>query len=60
ADIVRERQPAMPVILSSGYTDQKSQWAIIEERGFAFLQKPFNIAELVRMVNDVLHKQESK
>ncbi len=54
ADLIREKRPEMPVILSSGYTDQKSQWAIIEERGFAFLQKPFNIVTLVRMVCETM------
>ena len=60
ADVVREKRPGMPVILSSGYTDQKSQWAIIEERGFAFLQKPFNIGTLGRIVYDVIDKGEGE
>ncbi|MDH3393327.1 MAG: ATP-binding protein, partial [Desulfobulbaceae bacterium] len=60
ADVVQGKRPEMPVILSSGYTDQKSQWSIIDERGFAFLQKPFNIGELGRMVYDVLEKGEQK
>ena len=54
ADALREKRSDLPVILSSGYTDQKSQWEIITERGYAFLQKPFNIGTLVRMVHDAV------
>ncbi|MDH4321917.1 MAG: ATP-binding protein, partial [Desulfobulbaceae bacterium] len=57
ADILREKRPDLPVVLSSGYTDQKSQWEIIEKRGYAFLQKPFNIGTLGRMVYDAVQER---
>jgi two-component system, cell cycle sensor histidine kinase and response regulator CckA len=46
--------PALRVLLCSGYTDQKLQWPIIRERGFRFLQKPYDLTALLRAVHDAL------
>ena len=46
-----------PVILSSGYTDHKSQWPLIQQRGFRFIQKPYSVAELLKIVKDTLKMQ---
>lgn len=48
------RNPGLPMLLSSGYTDRKSQWAVIKERGFRYLQKPYTLSELLRAVKDAL------
>lgn len=48
------RKPELRVILSSGYMDQKSQWPIIRERGFPFIQKPYTLANLLSAVRDAL------
>ncbi|MEW5803617.1 MAG: PAS domain S-box protein [bacterium] len=48
------RQPEIRVLLVSGYTDQKSQWPKIKERGFRFLQKPYDLAELLRTLREIL------
>ncbi len=50
------RQPQLMVLLISGYPDQKSQWAIIHERGLRFLQKPFTPVDLLRAVREILSK----
>jgi len=46
--------PDMKILLCSGYTDQKSQWPIIRERGFRFLQKPYDLAGLLRAIHEAL------
>lgn len=49
-----KKNPALKVLLSSGYTDQKSQWPVIQEKGYPFLQKPYSLTELIRTVHSVL------
>jgi two-component system cell cycle sensor histidine kinase/response regulator CckA len=46
--------PKMKILLCSGYTDQKSQWPIIREKGFRFLQKPYDLTGLLRAVHEAL------
>ncbi|NQT24254.1 response regulator [candidate division KSB1 bacterium] len=47
------------VLLSSGYMDQKSQWPIIRERGFPFLQKPYALSGLLQATHDAIHSVSS-
>jgi signal transduction histidine kinase/CheY-like chemotaxis protein len=55
-DIIREIQPKMPMILSSGYSIE-GQAADIMRRGCnGFIQKPFNLSELSQQVRKVLDK----
>ncbi|VAX33902.1 Two-component system sensor histidine kinase/response regulator hybrid [hydrothermal vent metagenome] len=49
-------KPELRVLLSSGYTDQKSQWRLIQEREFRFLQKPYALADLLQAVKEVIEK----
>ncbi len=53
-DYLLSRKPALRVLLSSGYTDRKSQWALIHERGFPFLQKPYASAELLLAIREAI------
>ncbi|MGA1826615.1 MAG: ATP-binding protein, partial [bacterium] len=47
------QNPHMRILFCSGYcTDQKSQWAVIREKNFCFLKKPYNTYELLRAVKD--------
>ena len=48
------QKPGLKIILSSGYADNKSQWAQIEQRGIPFLQKPYSLTELFQTIRDVL------
>lgn len=48
------RQPQLRVLLSSGYTDDKSQWLIIRERGFRFIPKPYALVHLLRAVREAM------
>jgi signal transduction histidine kinase/ActR/RegA family two-component response regulator len=47
-DEFREQKPQLHVIMSSGYTDHKLQWPLIQDRGYRFLQKPYSLAELLK------------
>jgi CheY-like chemotaxis protein len=47
-----EQKPHLRVILSSGYTDHKLQWPLIQDRGYRFLQKPYSLAELLKTIQE--------
>jgi|GEM_PF-1937770 len=55
---MKEKKPNIPVILSSGYTDQKSQWDIIREKGYRFLEKPYALNTLLKTIHDVLNDSD--
>jgi two-component system, cell cycle sensor histidine kinase and response regulator CckA len=50
------RKPELKVLLTSGYTDQKSQWPVICEKGYRFIQKPYGLTDLLRVVREVIEK----
>jgi CheY-like chemotaxis protein len=47
-------KPGLRVLLSSGYTDEKSHLATIRERGFPFVQKPYSLNALLQAVHQAL------
>jgi two-component system cell cycle sensor histidine kinase/response regulator CckA len=62
-DRLRAISPGMPVILSSGYALNGKAADIMQRGCNGFLQKPFNISELSRKVEEVLnaaHKPEQE
>jgi len=46
--------PGVRAMLTSGYTDQKSQWPTIEQKGYCFLQKPYSLPELLSAVRNAI------
>ncbi|MBW2262001.1 MAG: PAS domain S-box protein [Deltaproteobacteria bacterium] len=48
------RRPDLKILLCSGYTDEKSQWSVIKERNYNFLEKPFNVATLLQRVREAI------
>jgi PAS domain S-box-containing protein len=54
ADELLRVHPGLKILLSSGYSDQKSQWPAIRKRGFKFLQKPYDLTAMLRAVHDAL------
>jgi len=54
ADILRKKQPELRVLLSSGYTDHKSQWRMIQEKNIPFLPKPFTLDGLLRAIREAI------
>ena len=53
ADFVRQN-PDLHVILSSGYTDHKSRWADIQQMGFRYLEKPYILNELIKIIQEAI------
>ena len=51
---IRDLQPRMRVLLTSGYTQKESMESLSDLPPDGFLQKPFRIRELVTMVRNVL------
>ena len=51
-----ECNPKLAVLISSGYTDERSRWQMIQDRGFAFLPKPHSPTRLLNEVRKVLSK----
>ena len=54
ADQLLSQRPGIPVLLSSGYVDEKSQWLHIRKKGFRFLQKPYDITDLFQTIKEIL------
>jgi signal transduction histidine kinase len=46
--------PNLRILLTSGYTDQKSQWKKIKKNGYPFLQKPYTLNVLLKAVGDCI------
>ena len=60
-DLVNELKsikPDIKILLTSGYTDTKSQWALIQAKGIPFLQKPYSFMNLLKMLKDILQNEE--
>jgi len=53
-DRIREIQPQMPVLLSSGYAINRQATEILQRGCNGFIQKPFNIAELSQKIGNIL------
>ncbi|MBN2325425.1 MAG: PAS domain S-box protein [Spirochaetes bacterium] len=49
-----DRDPKLPVLLSSGYMDGKAQWEVIEEKGYKFIQKPYSLKNLLSRIKDAV------
>ena len=53
-DGLKAANPAFKVLITSGYLDVESQWPALRERGFHFLQKPYEVPDLLRSIRTVL------
>lgn len=45
-------KPGLPVLMSSGYSEEKALVSVIKEREFSFLQKPYTLTELLKAVKE--------
>ena len=55
-DRIREIQPAIRVILSSGYAINGQATEILNRGCHGFIQKPFNLSELSQKIRQILNK----
>jgi CheY-like chemotaxis protein len=46
----------VPVLLTSGYTDQRLQWSVIQRKGYDFLGKPYELVDLIHAVKESMEK----
>ncbi len=60
AEQLLSRKPELSVLLCSGYTDQRSQWPLMRERGFRFLQKPYSLADLLQAIRAAIRPKKTK
>jgi two-component system cell cycle sensor histidine kinase/response regulator CckA len=54
AEELRSSGRGVPILLTSGYTDRRLQWPVIEKRGYKFLSKPYELVDMVRAVKDTM------
>ncbi|VGO17146.1 Sensor kinase CckA [Pontiella desulfatans] len=60
ADELRKRNPALPVLLLSGYRDQHVRWQHLEDRDYLFMNKPFTISNLTAMVGKLIQEYKGE
>jgi CheY-like chemotaxis protein len=46
-EIIKKQKPRINVILTSGYTGERTNLDAIREKGYRFLKKPFTVSELL-------------
>ena len=56
AESLKAGKPDLNVMLSSGYTDHKSEIKTIAEKGYKLLQKPYSVDELLQSVKEIIIK----
>ncbi len=59
-DIFVSRKPDVCVLLGSGYTDEKSQWPLIHEKGYRFLHKPYKFDHLLETISSLLREKHDR
>ena len=52
------RSPEIRVLLASGYADQRSHWDLIKERAYRFIQKPYALTDMLRVIRGVIDKDK--
>lgn len=56
---LQDQNPALRVLLTSGYVDHLARWPLIRERGYRLLRKPYLISALQVAVREVLDAGEA-
>ena len=46
-------KPGLKVLFSSGYSDHKSQWPVIQRKGYRFLEKPYALSDLLMAIHEL-------
>ena len=54
ADELFQRAPGLRMLMSSGHASRRSQWETIRDKGLPFLQKPYSLADLLKMVRETI------
>jgi two-component system, cell cycle sensor histidine kinase and response regulator CckA len=56
-DILRKMRPTLPILLSSGYSLNGQAAKIMKKGCNGFIQKPFNLSDLSKIVRKILDKE---
>ncbi len=51
--------PGLKLLLTSGYTDEKSRWKDIRQKGYRFIYKPYPLKELLSLVHEILNVENT-
>lgn len=54
---LREQRAGLAVLLNSGYSDDRIDWSTILEEGFAYLQKPYALSDLFKVIRETLKRK---
>lgn len=57
ANTLRIKNQRLPVLLCSGYQNQRQRWNDIDSKGYHFLQKPFTVAGLLNAVHEAISEK---
>ena len=57
-DQLLSQNPKLNILMSSGYADEKSQWPIIQKRGFRFIHKPYAMVGLLEAIKDCVNQHK--
>ncbi|MBT8357756.1 MAG: response regulator [Desulfobacterales bacterium] len=52
-----KQKPKIPVLFTSGYSEEKSDREIINEFGYTYIKKPFTSYDMLKTVKEVLEKK---
>ncbi|RJP88634.1 MAG: PAS domain S-box protein [Desulfobacteraceae bacterium] len=58
AEQVRDLRPAIKVLISSGYTEEKSRSDAIDRNRFSFLQKPYPLSKMFEILHQIFNKPD--
>ncbi len=50
--------PRLKILLTSGYTDEKSRWKDIISKGYKFIYKPYPLGELLKVIHELIHSPD--
>ncbi|MCF7886179.1 MAG: response regulator [Candidatus Marinimicrobia bacterium] len=59
ANQIRSTDPHKPIILCSGYTDERSRRSEIAQNEYTFIQKPFHVKKMLKEVNALLRSKKA-
>ncbi len=51
---IQSMHPNIKILLTSGYADHRSHWTDVVKKGIPFLQKPYSLVDLLKIIRDVL------
>lgn len=54
---IKKLKPNLKVLMVSGYTDERTRWPQIREKGWHYLQKPVSLRIMMETLHEMLRKK---